>query len=246
MSPISNNQIKLIKSLSDKKFRDKYGLFVVEGEKMVSEALASGFSVEEVYRKEDIGEKVMERITGLSSPSPVLALVRKPADVDRESEEAPENGLHLLLDCVKDPGNMGTIIRLADWFGITSVTAAPGSVDIFSPKVVQSTMGALFRIRFRYGDIPRLCRRFEAAGGCVYGTFLDGENLWTAQLETGKDRPVAVVIGNESRGISPETAACISRRITIPPFPQGHNGPESLNAAVATGVTIAEFRRRTL
>ena len=239
---MTNNEIKYIKALSQKKFRDQSGLFVAEGEKLVAEALASRFQVEKVYRKEEIGEAVMARISGLSSPSPALALVRRPDDLDKG--EMPPKGLFLALDGIRDPGNLGTILRIADWFGIDAVFASPDTVDLFNPKVVQATMGAIFRVRFHYTPIPALCLAALEKGGKVYGTFLDGENLYQKALDCGSNAPAVIVIGNEANGISPETGACVSHRLYIPPFPADDPGSESLNAAVATAVTVAEFRRQ--
>lgn len=246
---ISANEIKRVRSLSDKKFRDRYGLFCVEGEKMVDEALRSGFDVETVYRKDEIGEEQMSRISSLSSPSPALAVVRKPQDINLSSDAAlssalGRSGLYLALDTIRDPGNLGTILRVADWFGIDAVFAAPDTVDVFNPKVVQATMGAIFRVKFHYADIPALCRAAVSAGGNVYGTFLDGSDMYEKQLNTGKDSPSVIVIGNESNGISDEVAGLVSDRLFIPPYPKNDTGSESLNAAVATAITVAEFRRR--
>lgn len=246
---ISANEIKRVRSLSDKKFRDRYGLFCVEGEKMVDEALRSGFDVETVYRKDEIGEEQMGRISSLSSPSPVLAVVRKPQDINLSSDAAlsdalGQSGLYLALDSIRDPGNLGTILRVADWFGIDAVFAAPDTVDVFNPKVVQATMGAIFRVKFHYAEIPALCRAAVSAGGNVYGTFLDGSDMYEKQLNPGKDSPSIIVIGNESNGISNEVAGLVSDRLYIPPYPKNDTGSESLNAAVATAITVAEFRRR--
>lgn len=237
---ITAAEIKFLKSLSQKKFRDSEGLFVVEGEKLVQEALKSGFKVEKVYRKEEIGEAAMARISSLSSPSPVLAIVKKP----ERAFKAPSKGLFLALDGIRDPGNLGTILRIADWFGIDAVYASEDTVELFNPKVVQATMGAIFRVKFHYTDIPALCRSALQAGGSVYGTFLDGENMYQRSLSNGVERPSVIVIGNEANGISAATAACVSDRLYIPPYPADDSGSESLNAAVATAITIAEFRRR--
>ena len=246
---ISANEIKRVRSLSDKKFRDRYGLFCVEGEKMVDEALRSGFDVETVYRKDEIGEEQMSRISSLSSPSPALAVVRKPQDINLSSDAAlssalGRSGLYLALDTIRDPGTLGTILRVADWFGIDAVFAAPDTVDVFNPKVVQATMGAIFRVKFHYAEIPALCRAAVSAGGNVYGTFLDGSDMYEKQLNPGKDSPSVIVIGNESNGISDEVAGLVSDRLYIPPYPKNDTGSESLNAAVATAITVAEFRRR--
>ena len=246
-SPVSHNEIKFVKSLEQKKFRDESGLFVVEGEKMVAEALDSFFSVEKVYRVEDVGSAAMARLSLLSSPSPALALVRKPMDLeinDLTPGIFPAKGLFLALDGIRDPGNLGTIIRTVDWFGIDAVFASMDTVDVFNPKVVQSTMGAIFRVRFHYCDIRGLCGAAVAAGGDVYGTFLDGEDIYAKELASGKTSPVVIVIGNESKGISPEVGGLVTGRLFIPSWPRDERGSESLNAAVATAITVAEFRRR--
>lgn len=237
-------EIKFIKSLAQKKFRDSSGLFVAEGEKLVAEALASRFRVEKVFRKDEIGEAAMARITGLSSPSPALALVHRPDDLSEA--KVPEKGLFLALDGIRDPGNLGTILRVADWFGIEAVFCSEDTVDCFNPKVVQATMGAIFRVRIHYTDIPALCKGVIGRSGKVYGTFLDGENFYARELSNGQDAPSVIVIGNEANGISKQTAACVTDRLYIPPFPADDAGSESLNAAVATAITVAEFRRRTL
>ena len=238
---LSNNEIKRIKSLSQKKFRDEYDLFVAEGEKIVDEALRSGYEIEAVYRREEIGEDRMSRISQLSSPSPVLAVIRKPAE---EQIQIPSKGLFLGLDSLRDPGNLGTVIRIADWFGINAIFASYDTVDVFNPKVVQSTMGAIFRVRFHYCDLESVCKGFMEAGGRVYGTFLDGKDIYSCNLETGLDCPVMAVMGNESEGISDRISKIVSDRLFIPPYPADEPGSESLNVSVATAVTVAEFRRR--
>ena len=243
MGIITNQEIKDIRALANKKYRDETGCFVVEGEKMVGEALRSRFVVERVWHRDEIGPAAMARISQLSSPSPVLAVVRKPSDLHAAAPDLG-NGLWLALDSLRDPGNLGTIIRIADWFGLEGVFASEDSVDLFNPKVVQSTMGAIFRVRFHYTDLPSLADRIRSRNGKVYGTFLDGNNLYDRDLNVGKDCPCLVVTGNESNGISPALAAKVNDRLYIPPFPPGEPGSESLNAAVATAVVIAEFRRR--
>lgn len=250
MATISNNEIKFIRSLGQKKYRDGSGLFVVEGEKMVSEALKSSFVVEKIYRSEEIGSETMARISSLASPSPALALVRKP-DVHLESgenllEALGGNGLYLALDTIRDPGNLGTIIRIADWFGIDGIFATPDTVELFNPKVVQATMGAIFRVKFHICDLLSLADAVKSKGGHVYGTFLDGRNIYERPLATGADAPELIVIGNESNGISAGLGAKVSDRLFIPSYPEGVPTSESLNAAVATAVTVAEFRRRAI
>ncbi len=246
---LSNNDIKKIRSLQQKKFRDESGLFIVEGEKMVQEAVNSPFGVESVYRKDEIGADAMSRISALSSPSPVLAIVRKPEDsiIDDAGDLMPlisKGGLYLALDAIRDPGNLGTILRIADWFGINAVFASKDTVDVFNPKVVQSTMGAIFRVKMHYVDLPELFSNILGLGGKVYGTFLDGRNIYERDLDNGASSPAVIVIGNEANGISDKIASLVSDRLYIPPYPQDSPGSESLNAAVATAVTVAEFRRR--
>ena len=241
MRKLSSNEIKALRGLSSKKSRDEQGLFTVEGEKMVAEALRSRFEVVDIYRKDDIGEETMGRISQLTSPSPVLAVLRQA----KETPAPTGNGLYLALDAIRDPGNLGTILRIADWFGIRSVIASPDTVELYNPKVVQSTMGAIFRVDFHKTDLPSYADAILQAGGNVYGTFLDGLDIYSRPLETGEDSPAVIVIGNESNGISPEMAAKVSDRLYIPPFPGDAQTSESLNAAVATAVTVAEFRRRT-
>ncbi len=251
MASISNNEIKKVKSLQQKKFRDEYGLFVVEGEKMVEEAERSGLKIEAKYLRDEIGVETMSRISSLTSPSPSLAVVRKPSDIYiTDSSELmrriSKGGLFLGLDTIRDPGNLGTILRIADWFGIDAVFATRDTVDVFNPKVVQATMGAVFRVKMHYLDLPELSEKILAAGGKVYGTFLDGLNIYQRDLDTGADSPVMIVIGNESEGISDNMAKLVSDRLYIPPFPADTPGSESLNAAIATALTVAEFRRRTV
>lgn len=232
---ITNAQIKLIRSLREKKFRDREGLFVVEGDKMVKEALASGFDVVEVFRADEIGTEAMSRISSQSTPAPSLAVVRIPAP-----SPLPEpSGLCLALDTVRDPGNLGTIVRLADWFGIEQIYASEHTVELYNPKTVQATMGSVFRKRVHYCNLPDVCRRFTAAGLEVYGTYMEGESLYTAGLKSDG----LIIMGNEANGISAEVSSCITRRITVPSFAEGATS-ESLNVAIATAITVSEFRRR--
>lgn len=235
MVKLTSAEIKSVKALGSKKFRDIEGLFVVEGEKMVAEALESGFKIEKLYRRDEIGEQQMSRISSLDSPSPVLAVIRK-------AEPKPAvagKGLFLALDSVRDPGNLGTIMRIADWFGIDGIFASQDTVDQYNPKVVQASMGAVFRKTVTYCDLPALCRSFREAGLPVYGTFLDGSDIYGAELK-GEG---LIVMGSESFGISKEVGANVDSRLKIPSYSVGP-GAESLNVAVATAVTVAEFKRR--
>lgn len=231
---ISKNDIKEIKSLSQKKFRDQLGLFTVEGEKLVAEALSSGYEVIRIFRTAEIGLEVMSRISSLTTPSPVLAVVRKPSD---DGGIPVLTGLNLALDSIRDPGNLGTIIRLADWFGINRILASKDTVDIYNPKVVQATMGAIFRVKFHYCDLAKTIAGAEMP---VYGTFLEGDNIYTAPLTNDG----IIVMGSERDGISDEVSAEITQKLFIPPYPQNAHTSESLNVAIATAITCSEFRRR--
>lgn len=237
MTTITKSDIKLIKSLSVKKFRAETGLFTVEGEKMVREALESGFELVSLWRRDEIGEEAMARISNLSSPSPVLAVLRQPAP---EVFSKPERGLCIGLDSVRDPGNLGTILRIADWFGVSTVYAGEGTVETFNPKVIQSSMGSIFRVKVINCNLAEVCNAFSKEGREVVGTFLGGESIYSAELSSDS----LLVMGNEADGIGKDVASQVCRRITIPSFARQGAGAESLNVAVATAVCLSEFRRR--
>lgn len=237
MSKPSNAEIKLVRSLSTKKFRDREGLFVVEGEKMVAEAIDSGFEPVRIWRRDDIGEEAMGRLSSMSSPSPILAVLKLPRH-ERPSQ-LPSHGLFLALDGVRDPGNLGTILRIADWFGVDGVFASEDTVDAFNPKTVQSSMGAVFRQNVTYCDIPQLCNDFKSAGVSICATLLDGDDIYGSTLPSD----ALILMGNESVGLSSQVRGLADVRLRIPSFAKGR-GSESLNVAVATAVCLSEFRRR--
>lgn len=241
----SKADIRLIRSLGQKKFREELGLFVVEGEKMVGEALTQKrFPVEAVYRLSDVGEEVMERMSHLSSPSPALAVLRIPQEEIQDNATAPAlpSGLCLGLDSVRDPGNAGTILRLAEWFGIGTVYLSPDCVDLYNPKTVQATMGSIFRQRAVTCDLHALVRGCTAAGIPVYATALDGEDIRSAALDTTR---ALILMGSERDGLSPALMSAATCRLHIPSFASNPDGAaESLNVAIATAVTCYEFRRR--
>ncbi|MDR0384738.1 MAG: RNA methyltransferase [Prevotellaceae bacterium] len=244
MGNISRQEKKRIASLAVKKYRDRERLFVVEGEKSVQEFLVSPFKIRKIYytrecdfsgRHPDTAEITadeMRQISNLKTASPVLAVVEIPS-----AETLPRNGLILALDDVQDPGNLGTIIRLADWFGIDSIVCSLCTADAYGPKTVQATMGSLTRVNIVYADLylflKPACEEIP-----VYGTFLEGENIYRAELS---DNGI-IVMGNEGKGISHRIAGLVSRKLLIPAF--GHDNAESLNVAVAAAVTCSEFRRR--
>lgn len=238
MAKLSVSEIKTIRSLSQKKYRDALGLFVVEGEKMLEEALNAGFVPEKIYRREEISEEQMKRISSLDSPSPVLAVLRK-APV--QSPSLPDSGLFLGLDNISDPGNLGTILRICDWFGIDGVFASSNTVDQYNPKVVQASMGAIFRHNISYCDLERLCMDFRGKGLPVYGTQLDGNNIYKSRLQASG----LILMGNESRGLSPKLRELCTEHLLIPSFASGAHA-ESLNVAIATALTISEFKRQNI
>lgn len=245
--PLSASRIKFIRSLSRKKEREESGLFVVEGEKLVNEAIASGYKVTEIYRRDEIGLTAMERISSLSSPPPILAVVEQKTGEDYTSQQwiekiaGKEAPLVLILEDIKDPGNMGTMIRVAEWFGVDVVYLSEECVEIYNPKVVQATMGAIFRQKIATcRSLSEVIRRYKACGLPVFATSLHGENIYaTAEPLT---RGV-VIMGNESVGISDEMASEAQRLLLIPSFQMSGHGSESLNVATATAVVCAEFRR---
>jgi TrmH family RNA methyltransferase len=245
---LSNQERKRITSLSVKKYRDRERLFVVEGEKSVKEFLASSFDVRKVYytdecdcvprRPDAVGISLaeMRQISNLKTVSPVLAVVEIP---HIEMKTIPRDELILALDDIQDPGNLGTIIRLADWFGISRIVCSLFTADAYGPKTVQATMGSLTRVNLAYTSLSAFLEQAGKDDIPTYGTFLEGENIYTAALSGNG----IIVMGNEGRGVSADIAAMISRKLSIPSFTD--NAPESLNVAVATAITCSEFKRRT-
>lgn len=255
MRQITANERKLIASLQQAKHRRSEGLFVVEGTRAVLDTLHL-FSPEMIVATsawleanpealkgfEDklltISEHDLHRMSGLKTPQGILAVNRIPSP--KQDFEVNPSDLILALDCIQDPGNLGTIIRLADWFGICTILASNNTADCYSPKVVQSTMGALARVEVRYCDLASTLRHIsEQCDIKIFGTFLDGDNIYTTPLSKGG----IIVMGNEGNGISPEVAACVNSRILIPSYPAERQTVESLNVATATAITLAEFRR---
>lgn len=241
-------EIQLVRALADKRGRAEHGLFLAEGEKLIGELRASHLRVRRIYALEGIfaGEEVevvtprdMERLSQLKTPSNSLALVEIPHYRLKTADLRGQ--LTLALDEVQNPGNVGTIIRLADWFGIRDILCSEGTADCFNPKVVQATMGAILRVRVHYTPLAPLLAEAAAGGIPVYGTFLEGENIYAGELSpTG-----IVVMGNEGRGVTEAVARSVTRKLFIPPWPAGRRGSESLNVAMATGIVCAEFRRQT-
>ena len=240
-------EIQLVRSLADKRSRTEHGLFVAEGEKLIGELRGSPLRIRKIFALEGVFEgpevetvapRDMERLSLLKTANNSLALVEIPR-YDLAAVHGAEK-LTLALDEVQNPGNVGTIVRLADWFGIGDIVCSHGTADCFNPKVVQATMGAILRVRVHYTDLPRFLDEAAKRGTPVYGTFLEGDNIYDAPLTRGG----IVVMGNEGRGVTPETARTVTRRLFIPPYPADRRGSESLNVAMATGIVCSEFRRR--
>ena len=242
---ISKNQVKLITSLNKKKYREKHQLFVVEGMKSIEEFISSGFEVYSIFsiRGElksefpnliEITESELKKISYLITPNIALALFKLP-----KTQPIDFNALIIGLDNVQDPGNLGTIIRLCDWFGIKYLVCNLKTVDCFNPKVVQASMGSLSRVNITYVNLESFLK--AQAKHPVYGTFLQGENIYTQALKT----PGILVLGNEANGIQERIESLITHKLSIPQFSKNQT-TESLNVAMATAVFLSEFKRRTI
>lgn len=233
---ISKNKIKLIRSLETRKGREKTGLFVAEGPKTVRDLREAGFRMEEVFDDPDD----VSRLSFLKHPQGLLATFRIPQRGQDPAAGFPTAGLSIALDGVQDPGNLGTIIRTADWFGIRHIYCSRETADCWSPKVVQATMGSIARVSIVYTDLQDLAASLPD-GYPVYATLLDGSSIYTEELTPNG----LILMGNEGSGISPQLRKTANRRLLIPNFAQGGSTPDSLNVAVATAIVCSEFRRRT-
>ena len=246
MEKISKSQVKLVKSLQLKKFRDELGLFVAEGEKCVEE-LRKSFEFEHLYREgENATRTEIEQMSGLRTPQGTIAVFRKrPVNPPKLAD------LVLALDGIQDPGNLGTIIRTCDWFGVHDIVCSKDTADCYNPKVVQATMGALARVRIHYVDLPEWLREptpIPSLKGRVnmYGTLLDGEDIYKTSLPFREGSGLGssiIVMGNEGNGISQEVRKLITHPIRIPSYPKNAETSESLNVSIATAIVLAEFRR---
>ena len=240
---VSKSQIKLITSLEQKKHRTKTGLFIVEGKKGIEELLKSDFELHSLYTTQDlfgapeektfmISEAELKKISRLKNAQMGLGVFRIP-----EIKKPNLKGLVVALDGVRDPGNLGTIIRLCDWFGVQDLVCSLDTVDCYNSKVVQASMGSITRVQIHYTDLGLFLK--ENNSQLKVGAFLDGENIYTAS--TPKD--LIVVLGNEANGISKDIEEVIEKRINIPQFSINQD-TESLNVATATAILLSEFRRK--
>jgi len=250
---LSKSKIKLITSLSHKKYRDESGLFVAESTKLVLDLMSemecillvatndwlktnSNIKADEII---EASESEFSKISNQKTPQGVLALFRKPNysyDFDKISSR-----LSLALDDVQDPGNLGTIIRIADWFGVRNIFCSLHTADVYGAKTVQATMGALARVRVHYVNLADFLQKCSERELPIYGTFIDGENIYK---EKSLSKNGIIVMGNEGNGIAQKTEKYVSKRLFIPNFPQGETTSESLNVGIATALVCAEFRRR--
>ena len=254
MEKISKAQVKLVRSLQVKKFRDETGLFVAEGEKCVSELLKS-FEAVSIYREgENASHIEIEQMSGLRTPQGVVAVFKK-RDVSDQSDQSDKSDqsdhLLLALDGVQDPGNLGTIIRTCDWFGVHDIVCSKDTADCYNPKVVQATMGALARVRIHYVDLPAWLKEqstIHPSQIAIYGTLLNGRNMYEVLADNSQStihHSQIIVMGNEGNGISPEVRQLITHPILIPPYPNNKASEviESLNVSIATAIVLAAFRK---
>jgi TrmH family RNA methyltransferase len=242
---ISINQKKFVNSLKQKKVRTERSLFIVEGVKLLNELLQSDYEVSSIFATanwmeqnsgiecSEVSEKELQSISSLTTPNEVLAVVQQkdPQLIDVSTQ------LNIVLDKIQDPGNFGTIIRTADWFGIPNIICSEDSVDLYNPKVLQATMGSFFRINIVYTDLVQFFSKNAAL--TVYGALLDGDNIYQKKLNS---KGAVLLMGNESKGISDALRPFITEKVLIPNFGKA----ESLNVATATAVLCSEFKRSEL
>lgn len=254
---LSKNKIKFIQSLARKKSRDQENVFLVEGNKMVAEAISSNLNVKLVagtasfFTEYNIGQtqaneiiecatEEIKKASLLKNPQQALAVIEKPSEQLNFDELTQE--FSLALDFIQDPGNLGTIIRIADWFGIKNILCSTDTVDCYNPKVIQASMGAIFRVKLHYSDLYEIIDQAQQNQLPVFGTFLEGKNIYTEELPAEG----ILVMGNEGNGISPIIEKKIRNKIHIPSFQTGQAGSESLNVATATAICCSEFKRRNV
>lgn len=248
---ISKATIKRIHALEMRKYRKNERLFVAEGPKLVNELymsmkpvyvaalpewIASNANLLNNTTYDTLTPDELQKASLLMHPQQVIALFQIPEN--KLNPDLLKDELILMLDGVQDPGNLGTIARVADWFGIRHIICSPDTADIYNPKAVQATMGALARVKFYYTELAMVLSQYS---GPIYGTFLDGNNIYKEELS----RHGIIVMGNEGKGISQRTREMINRRLLIPNYPEGTLTTESLNVAIATSIVCAEFRRRS-
>lgn len=251
---LSKQLLKLIHSLEQKKYRKESGLFVAEGGKTVGDLLTAGVRCDKILATKEwlsthklktnatiieVSDDELKRASFLRAPQGVLALFAQQSEAVDSTIATRQ--LCLALDDIQDPGNLGTIIRIADWFGIEHIFCSNETADVYNPKTVQATMGAIGRVKLHYTNLPQLLASLKDSTP-IYGTFLDGENMYEKEIE---NRGI-IVMGNEGNGIGQECAKEINERLFIPNYPAGRDTSESLNVSMATAIICAEFRRRAV
>ncbi len=253
---LSKNQIKLISSLQKKKFRDQHQLFVAEGNKLVTDLIEANTDIEylihtnEWHQENSISTKLkanqiietdsiqIKKISSLKTPSSVIGVFKMPSQ--KIDESSVQESLSIVLDDVRDPGNLGTIIRVADWFGIKHIFCSPDTVDLYNSKVIQATMGAISSVKVCYTPLKSLLLNYKSADFPIYGTFLEGEIIYKCELA----KKGFIIMGNEGKGVSSEIQELVTNKLYIPDFPCGEAASESLNVSVATSIICSEFRRQ--
>ena len=253
MTRITKAQVKMVKSLQMKKYRDELGYFVAEGVKCVEE-LRKGFKMVLLATPDNTSADDLARMSGLKTPSNYVAVFKRPSEGLKGHPEGAErttaferaktadgDGIIVALDGVQDPGNIGTIIRTCDWFGVHDIVCSHDTADCYNPKVVQATMGALTRVRVHYTDLTQWLTtiRQEHPTLPIYGTLLEGTNMY----EAGEMREGIIVMGNEGKGLSPAVREIVTHAIRIPSYPEGTETSESLNVSIAAAIVLAHCRR---
>ncbi len=252
---ITKNELKKIRALGQKKYRDRYREFLAEGDKIIKEVIESNFHISAIYATSlwldknknkipagccniiSLTQSELKSISQQTTPNQVLAVIKMPEGKELPN---PQNQLIIITDNIQDPGNLGTIIRTADWFGINNIVCSEDTVELYNPKVIQATMGSFCRVAIYYTNIIDYLRLHKNKVP-VYGSFLSGKNA----LEHNFQQNAVVVVGNESQGISAETEKFVTHKINIPKFGKGHNlKPDSLNASVAAAIMMAIIRSK--
>lgn len=241
---LTKSQIKWVRSLQQKKFRDAEGVFVAEGEKCVND-LKGAFDLVLLISPENATQTEIEQMSSLRTPQGVIGVFKKREDMGNGLLDMGD-GLWVALDGVQDPGNLGTIIRTCDWFGVHHIVCSRDTADCYNPKVVQATMGALARVSVHYIDnLGDMLQQMQKADYPIYGTLLDGKDMYEPTAIPTKDKGI-IVMGNEGNGISPEVRELVTHPLFIPSYPTDIPTSESLNVSIATAIVLAEFRRNNI
>lgn len=241
---LTKSQIKWVRSLQQKKFRDAEGVFVAEGEKCVND-LKGAFDLVLLISRENATQTEIEQMSSLRTPQGVIGVFKKREDMGKGLLDLGD-GLWVALDGVQDPGNLGTIIRTCDWFGVHHIVCSRDTADCYNPKVVQATMGALARVSVHYIDnLGDMLQQMQKADYPIYGTLLDGKDMYEPTAIPTKDKGI-IVMGNEGNGISPEVREWVTHPLFIPSYPTDIPTSESLNVSIATAIVLAEFRRNNI